>query len=686
MDINLIENIIKNLNNKEKIDNKEELETLITDLHRIKNDIFDLSNKNEELNNRFGLFWKEVPEKMIKNISENEIVYGKSLYCFVTKIKNGEGKTIKANINGEEIKLTRQADSYLFKDSNNDEFLIYSNSLYKSLGEIQEEYIPVLNEKKGDFFIGNNENNILIEGDNYYALQMLQYTHKRKIDVIYIDPPYNTGNKDFKYNDKFIKEEDSDKHSSWLSFMEKRLILSKELLKDNGFIFLSIDENERHRLRALLEKIFGEENFLADIIWDKRNPKGNSNYISSLTENVLVFTKNINNPLTKKVLKVKKQGVEQIFKKSKELFKKLGKKDFPSELKSNISKYNLKDKIENINNLKVLYDLEYINKEFKLWMKNQKFKEGLKAYSNIDINGEVFRPVSMESPTKSKNKFEIKHPKTNKNCKKPNNGWRFKESKLKEYLSENLVLFGKDELTVPNKKQFLKNYQYESMTDLISGVSNGMNDLEKTGMNKNDFNNPKPLFLIKYLLEHTDKNSVILDFFAGSGSTGQAVWDLNKEDGGARKFILCTNNENNICEDITFERLKKSNEKYEYNESLKYLTINHVSEKVLRKEDDRGQFEVLKEIVNLKYNSFKIIEENEEWYVNENIAILKDFDYIEEFKEKFSDHEYLGLVANDSAEWDIFKEKLILIKKEDNLARFSNSYLDEIRKVIKGQY
>ena len=124
MDINLIENIIKNLNNKEKIDSKEELETLITDLHRIKNDIFDLNNKNEELNNRFGLFWKEVPEKMIKNISENEIVYGKSLYSFVTKIKNGEGRTIKANINGEEVKLTRQSDSYLFKDSNKNEFLI----------------------------------------------------------------------------------------------------------------------------------------------------------------------------------------------------------------------------------------------------------------------------------------------------------------------------------------------------------------------------------------------------------------------------------------------------------------------------------------------------------------------------------------------------------------------------------
>jgi len=224
------------------------------------------------------------------------------------------------------------------------------------------------------------------------------------------------------------------------------------------------------------------------------------------------------------------------------------------------------------------------------------------------------------------------------------------------------------------------------MTDMISCVSNGMNDLEKTGMNKHDFNNPKPLFLIKHLLEHTNKDAVILDFFAGSGSTGQAVWDLNKEDGGNRKFILCTNNENNICEDITFERLKRSNEKYEYNESLKYLTINHVSEKILRKEDDRGQFEVLKEIVNLKYNSFKIIEENEEWYVNEKIAILKNLGYIAEFKKKFSNIEYLGFVTNEDVKWDEFKKELISIKKEDNLALFSNSYMQEIRKVINTQY
>lgn len=681
MDINLIENIIKNLNNKEKIDNKEELETLITDLHRIKNDIFDLNNKNEELNNRFGLFWKEVPEKMIKNISENEIVYGKSLYSFVTKIENGEGKNIKANINGEEIKLTRQADSYLFKDSKNDEFLIYSNSLYKFSKETQEEYIPILKEKGDGFFIENNNDNILIEGDNYYALQMLQYTHKEKIDLICIDPPYNTGKKDFKYNDRFIKTEDGDRHSSWLSFMKKRLILAEKLMSENSVICINIDENEVDNLSLLMKGIFGEKNVLNKIIWSKGNAQNDSEYIQKNHEYILIAIKSKPNIsfTSETLVKVIQDEKNRFYFEGSGIVtggeggtlnsrKKLG-YSICFNKKTNES-YAFAD-----------YDLEkatFLNKEEEVYFPpNNEIKNLLEKGFVIIRPPKKNKGKTLGAWTWSIEKFNKEKDSLLFKYNKRTNSYSIKK---KSFVSENKCFKKGNEFFFKKEKQF----PLKSILNISS--SEGTKEIQNL-FNSKVFNNTKPIELLKYLINSIKKTDTnILDFFAGSGTTGQAVWDLNKEDNGNRKFILCTNNENNICEDVTFERLKRANEKYEYNESLKYLTINHVSEKVLRKEDNRGQFETLKEIVNLKYNSFKIIEENEEWYVNENIAILKDFDYLEEFKQKFSNHEYLGLVTNEEAEWNIFKEKLISIKKEDNLTQFSSSYMSEIRKVIKGQY
>jgi len=652
MDINLIENMIKELQNKGKIDNKEELETLITDLHRVKNDMSDLQNKNEELNNRFGLFWKEVPEKMIKNISDNEIVYGKSLYSFITKIKNGEGKTIKANINGEEIKLSRQADSYLFKDSDKNEFLVFSDSLYKFSKETQEEYIPVLKEKGSDFFVGDNKDNILIEGDNYHALQMLQYTHKGKIDVIYIDPPYNTGNKDFKYNDKFVKEEDADRHSRWLSFMSKRLILAKKLLSKDGFIFISIDDNELANLILLSDSIFGEKNRMSNISVKNSSVTGvktktNSKYIK-IKESVLVYSNSINNFKTPMI----------------------NKDEWDSEYKTALTGITQED-LNNMLNPDI--DIETANKIAKK-IKSEPIGNKTKKWL-LDNSWKIIRTQPSKSLFEKGILIKKKHPE---------NGYCVLETtERKRYL----ITTKFDETKTASRIAV-----YFAIDNLNTKASDIWQDVgaqylsNEVPKNVKVFpNGQKSIKLIKRIIKSIiKKDAIILDFFAGSGTTGHAVWDLNKEDGGNRKFILCTNNENNICEEITFNRLTGVNKEREYNSSLKYLTINHVPEKVLRKEDNQGQFETLKEIVNLKYNSFKVIEENDEWYANENIAILKDFDYIEEFKEKFENHKYLGFVTNEDTEWNIFKEKLISVKKEDYLTQFSSSYMNEIRKVIKG--
>lgn len=164
--------------------------------------------------------------------------------------------------------------------------------------EVEEQLrdnLPVLKEVKDKAIINgeDNPNHILIEGDNLHALTALTFTHEGKIDVIYIDPPYNTGNKDFKYNDSFVDKEDSYRHSKWLSFMNKRLKIARQLLSEKGVIFISIDENECYQLKLLCDEVFGQVNFIADHIWkSKSGGAGDASFIATDTENILAYAKN----------------------------------------------------------------------------------------------------------------------------------------------------------------------------------------------------------------------------------------------------------------------------------------------------------------------------------------------------------------------------------------------------------
>src|SRR3989338_5544833 len=162
--------------------------------------------------------------------------------------------------------------------------------------EMAGKPFPVLKEVKGKAIESDKSKlvNLLIEGDNYHSLAVLNFTHREAVDLIYIDPPYNTGNNDFIYNDKFVDKEDSFRHSKWLSFMEKRLKLSRFLLKETGAIFISIDDNEQAPLRMLCDEIFGEQNFVSTIIWQRAySPKNQSRHISVDHEYILVYAKDI---------------------------------------------------------------------------------------------------------------------------------------------------------------------------------------------------------------------------------------------------------------------------------------------------------------------------------------------------------------------------------------------------------
>ncbi|MBI4712601.1 MAG: site-specific DNA-methyltransferase [Planctomycetes bacterium] len=371
--------------------------------------------------------------------------------------------------------------------------------------ELCKTKLPVLKEVKSKEIITDKDKpiNILIEGDNYHALSVLNYTHEKKIDVIYIDPPYNTGNKDFIYNDKYVDMEDGYRHSKWLSFMESRLKLARSLLKHTGVIFISIDDNEVAQLKILCDTIFGEQNLIADFIWNS--------------------TKSITNPA----------------------------------LVSIAHTYNLtyaKDKS--------VYDLKH-RKNFKL----PAILEGFNNPDN-DPRGPWKADPFEAGGTRPNQMYPITNPIT-KEVFHPNKGncWKNDLNKFKELLADNRIVFGKDGKGRPQRKRFIWEAKERGLTsntwwDDIGTTTNGTMEL-KNILGDKLFNNPKPVSLIrKILLLASQRDSTVLDFMAGSGTTGHAVLELNKEGGGNRQFILCTNNENNICTDVCYPRIEKAIQGY----------------------------------------------------------------------------------------------------------------------------
>jgi adenine-specific DNA-methyltransferase len=328
--------------------------------------------------------------------------------------------------------------------------------------------------------------NILIEGDNYHALQVLNYTHKGQIDVIYIDPPYNTGNKDFKYNDSFVDKEDGYRHSKWLNFMSKRLKLAHNLLKDSGVIFISIDDNEVAQLRLLCDDVFGEENFITTIHWRRsESQNNNSKTLSVVAEYILCYTKNI--------------------------------------------------------------------KYVPLFNKLEHTAKAKKEYRYNDDNG-LFRRGTIIDKSRGSNSFEIVLPNNQK--VQIENSIRTKSWLLSE-ISKNMIYWTKT--WTPYWKIYLDSSDGQIASNWFDNIAVNEDASDEISLLSLNFSFSKPKELIIYLLKlvNFNENSTILDFFAGSGTTGHAVLELNREDGGNRQFILCTNNENNICTEVTYPRVSK---------------------------------------------------------------------------------------------------------------------------------
>lgn len=437
--------------------------------------------------------------------------------------------------------------------------------------------LPILTEVPEHAIISEDKdapNHILIEGDNLEALATLAYTHEGKIDVIYIDPPYNRGENDFKYNDKFIDKDNPFRHSLWLNFMCKRLKLAKKLLKDDGVIIIHIDEHEYNALNLLLEtEIFSNNNNLGTIIWNKMNPKGDAKGVASMHEFIILYAKNKDLFLKSGVtLTREKPNAEAIIRKAKNLFSKLGKSVIPEDVLSAIKPFNYNNKI--LQDFTITYDLELINKEFQSWLAKSSFGKGEKAYKYISSNGRVFRSVSMAWPNKEKAPDDywipLKHPITGIDCPLPSKGWRNPSKTMNMLLGNDepysvAGLLIKGDIVFSQKKNGTLNiperiyYLDENLTENVPSIYNDgtSNDslLDNLGVS---FEYPKTISVATYLLKNIKAEfSTVLDFFAGSGTTLHATMQLNAEDGGHRQCILITNNENNICEEVTYERNRR---------------------------------------------------------------------------------------------------------------------------------
>lgn len=419
--------------------------------------------------------------------------------------------------------LTNEEKSSLMALLNEDKTygLVWEDSP-EEVEENLRSHIPVLHEVTERALTDGGAdapNHILIEGDNLDALTALSYTHEGNIDVIYIDPPYNTGNEDFVYNDKYVNTEDSYRHSKWLSFMSRRLYIAKRLLSDKGVIFISIDDNEQANLKILCDEVFGGNNFVAKFDWRKKTGANDAKDIAVITESVLLYTKNHAFTIEQKI-------------------------------------WNQDD--NSINKDRYKYSDEFVEIRGKFYYDT--LDRGGLQYSD-SLNYGIEAPDGGIIFPNGRDHYE-------------NDGWIWKwgKDKIKWGLEQKFLEFIKSKKSKGSQYTIkYKVYQFvdnegnlrersgRAYSNLITEPINQQGNSEMISIfgGKNPFSNPKPVGLLTYLLKTVSQTTTVLDFFAGSGTTLHATMQLNAEDGGHRQCILVTNNENGICENVTYERNKR---------------------------------------------------------------------------------------------------------------------------------
>ena len=374
--------------------------------------------------------------------------------------------------------------------------------------------------------------NVYISGDNLDALQHLVKSYGGKVKVIYIDPPYNTGSDGFVYNDRFnftadelakrldISRERAERilsmtrrgsasHAAWLTFMLPRLSFARDLLTDDGVIFISIDENEESNLRLLCNEVFGEENLAGEIVW-KNSSKNDEDYISMQHEYILCYVKDKEH--NKGSWIEAKIGTDEIF--------------------SAFDKF----KSKHGNNWKAIH--EEALKWYKQFPPSNPIYDS-KHYNWMDENG-VYFASDISGPNPGQYVYEVIHPITGKPCKMPASGWRFEETEMKKRINSNLIHFQEDETKIPNNKTYLKDTLNQSLTSIIFRDGRVASKKLTSLMGSNCFSNPKDPDIISKLLSAVgiSNKDIVVDFFSGSGTTAESVLSLSLLDKNVNYILV----------------------------------------------------------------------------------------------------------------------------------------------------
>lgn len=355
----------------------------------------------------------------------------------------------------------------------------------------------------------------VINAENYHALEALRFTHTGKVDAIYIDPPYGTGKKDWKYNDAWVDGNDGYRHSKWLSFMEKRLLLAKKLLKPTGIIIVAIGDDQHHRLRMLMDQTFGEQNFISDVVW-QGGRKNDSKYVSNGADYMLIYARNEPALAAADVRwRESKVGAAEVMKQA-------------------AAAWDASDG-----------DADAATRLFRAWMKSADVDPSLVTYDAVDETGIPYRSSPLSSPNPRPNlRYDLLHPATGKPVKMPPNGWRVSRERMDELVSQGRILFGRDHKGTARFKGYLEVSAGDAPRSVFDSNRLRASKHVEGVLGDKRFENPKDhTVLMRWLRIVASDDAVILDFFGGSGSTAEAVMRLNAEDDGTRQCILVTNNE-----------------------------------------------------------------------------------------------------------------------------------------------
>ena len=506
----------------------------------------------------------------------------------------------------------------------------------ETIDELLETHTPVLTEDKNLFIDNGGQINFLIEGDNLASLQLLEKTHKGKVDLIYIDPPYNTGKEDFIYNDRYVGEDDTFKHSKWSSFMYKRLKIAQKLLAYNGLIFISIDDNEYAPLKIICDDVFGAENLLSihhiQVRYANKSLNEKKDF-QEVCEYVLIYAKSGQNfhanrpfeeyslePFCFEIVEGNHYTEEVIGGRKVKIFK----KGSYRIIKHNVGSKEL---------LKATWASGSVvkgnasGKYFETYLKPRKNIDGLSTLYKVDGIGE------------------------------DGLGYRYFSGPQKDSATQGLFYSGVPLIRLNEMSEGLSK-KYRPIQNFYDFSADFGNIRHEGGVGFNSGKKPTKM-LKQFINYHADKNITVLDFFAGSASTGHAVLDLNSEDGGNRHFIMCTSPEKNICREIAYTRLKNVIAKNN-SASLKYYKIDYlpISDKLYYEYAD----ELLKHIRELVE-----LENGINFAGNSEIAIMLTEEELDNFTATLTDNSickaiYLGhdVLTNDEQE-QLFKRHNITI-------------------------